>query len=222
MKKWMGLGLLVVAAFGAGHYLSFKNTSAPTAGQGDKKILYWVAPMDPNYQRDEPGLSPMGMELIPVYEGGANTQPGVVEISPVVVNSLGVRTEFVAAKTLSPSIRTVGYVQYDEDRLIHIHPRVEGWVEQLWVKASGDPVRKGQPLYSLYSPELVNAQNEFLLAVNRSSSRLEQAARERLLALRVANEFIDQLKASGEVRRASWVCDRLVIILSALRKNRIL
>ena len=135
--------------------------------QDEEKPLYWVAPMDPNYRRDAPGKSPMGMDLVPVYakDLAASGRVGTVEISPEVVNNLGVRTAAVARKRLQGQIRTVGYVQYDEDRLIHIHPRVEGWIERLYVKAAGDPVTRGQPLYALYSPQLVNAQEELLLAL---------------------------------------------------------
>ncbi|MEE4242750.1 MAG: efflux RND transporter periplasmic adaptor subunit [Desulfopila sp.] len=188
---------------------------------GEKKILYWVAPMDPNYRRDKPGKSPMGMDLIPVYEedgGGTDAGPGAVRISPDVVNNLGVRTAEVMSAELHSAIRTVGYVGYDEDQLIHIHPRVNGWIEKLYIKASGDPVKKGEPLYDIYSPELVNAQEELLLAIERKSPRLINAAENRLAALRVPREAISRLKESGRVRQTitfsspqDGIVDNLVI-----------
>lgn len=164
-----------------------------------RKVLYWVAPMDPNYRRDEPGQSPMGMDLIPVYadEGGASGPdggPGTIRIAPEVVNNLGVRTAEARLLPWQSTIRTVGYVNYDEDRLVHIHPRVAGWVETLYVKAAGDPVEQGQPLYSLYSPELVNAQEEFLLALGRDNRQLIEAASARLRALKMSDDFIEQLR----------------------------
>ena len=149
----------------------------------ERKPAYWVAPMDPNYRRDQPGKSPMGMELVPVYAGNdpSNTAgPGAIWISPDVVNNLGVRTTTAELRSLQPTIITVGYVQYDEDQLTHVHPRVEGWVEKLYVKADGDRVEKGQPLYALYSPELVNAQEELVFALNRNNPRLISAAENRL------------------------------------------
>jgi Cu(I)/Ag(I) efflux system membrane fusion protein len=170
----------------------------------EKTPLYWVAPMDPNYRRDKPGLSPMGMDLIPVYEedaGGASAGPGTITISPDVVNNLGVRTAAAARKQLHSAIQTVGYVKYDEDQLVHIHPRVEGWIEKLYVKASGDPVTKGQPLYELYSPALVNAQEELVLALDRKAVRLAQAAENRLTSLRVPQSVIRQLKNSRQVQQ---------------------
>jgi Cu(I)/Ag(I) efflux system membrane fusion protein len=173
--------------------------------------------MDPNYRRDQPGKSPMGMDLVPVYEQ-EGPSPGVVEISPEVVNNLGVRTTQVDYGALPGEIRTVGYVQYDEDRMVHIHPRVEGWIEKLYVKASGDPVVAGQPLYALYSPQLVNAQEELLLALKRDNPRLVQAAEDRLLALQLEPEFIASLRSERKVRQTvifrapqSGVVDNLAI-----------
>ena len=169
---------------------------------GEPQPLYWVAPMDPNYRRDQPGKSPMGMDLVPVYANDAAADsPGTVRIDPDVVSNLGVRTAPVRKAPWRTEIRTVGYVRYDEDRLLHIHPRVAGWVETLYVKAEGDPVRAGQPLYALYSPELVNAQEEFLLARKRGNQELLRAARERLHSLQLGEAFITELASSGEVRQ---------------------
>jgi Cu(I)/Ag(I) efflux system membrane fusion protein len=166
------------------------------------RVLYWVAPMDPDYRRDQPGKSPMGMDLVPVYaNGGQAGGPGTVEISPEVVNNLGVRTAAVEYRQLQADIRTVGYVGYDEDRLIHIHPRVEGWIEKLYVKAAGNPVEQGQPLYDLYSPQLVNAQEELVLALRRDNQRLVIASEDRLLALQLSAEFISALKKSRQVKQ---------------------
>ena len=170
----------------------------------DREPLYWVAPMDPNYQRDEPGKSPMGMDLIPVYAseaGGVDEGIGTIRISPDVVNNLGVRTSPVERRELNAEITTVGYVQYDEDQLIHVHPRVEGWVETLFVKAEGDPIEAGEPLYQLYSPPLVNAQEELLLAIGRGNPRLIEAAEERLKALQIDDKVIDEIKRAGSVQQ---------------------
>ena len=163
-----------------------------------KKPLYWVAPMDAAYRRDGPGKSPMGMPLIPVYESD-EADAGTVRISPEVINNLGVRIAAVEYRALPTWIRTVGYVQYDEDRRVHIHPRVEGWIEKLYVKASGDPVEAGQPLYELYSPQLVNAQEELLLALKHDNPRLVAAAEDRLRALQLSPDFIAQLRRDRKV-----------------------
>lgn len=170
----------------------------------EKEPLYWVAPMDPNYQRNKPGKSPMGMDLIPVYEGSEKSNdagPGTINISPNVINNLGVRTGIVEKKSFNTKIVTVGYIQYDENKLIHIHPRVSGWIEKLFVKAAGDPVDKNGALYSLYSPELVNAQEELLLALNRKNDRLIQASEDRLRALQIPDYFIKKLKKERKTQQ---------------------
>lgn len=167
-----------------------------------KEPLYWVAPMDSNYRRDEPGLSPMGMDLVPVYEesdSGENEGPGSVKISPTVINNLGVRTAPVEFAVLENEVNTVGYVQYNQDQLIHIHPRVEGWVETLYVKAAGDQVKQDEPLYTLYSPQLVNAQEEFVLALKRNNPVLIRAAKARLKSLNVSDGFISRLQKGQQV-----------------------
>jgi membrane fusion protein, copper/silver efflux system len=196
------IALLIVTATLA-HYSALwriEEKRATSEAEGSKEPLYWVAPMDPNYKRDEPGKSPMGMDLIPVYEQmGGDEEVGTVTISPDVVNNLGVRTAPVTRGRLDLTISTVGYVQYDEDRLVHIHPRVEGWIEKLHVKAAGDPVIQGEPLYALYSPTLVNAQEELLLALKRNNPTLITAAMERLSALQVPHSEINRLKKSGKV-----------------------
>ena len=179
------------------------NSVAPTVNT-EPVPKYWVAPMDPNYQRDKPGKSPMGMDLIPVYDEPANQTdegPGTIKISPEVVNNLGVRTVKVQQKALRSAIKTVGYVGYDEDQMVHIHPRVEGWIEKLYVKAAGNPVEKGQPLYDLYSPALVNAQEELVLALDRKNKRLIQAATDRLKALQLPASALKKLIKTRKVQQ---------------------
>ncbi|MAC33756.1 efflux RND transporter periplasmic adaptor subunit [Parahaliea mediterranea] len=193
---------IVIGAAGVWLLSAAREDGAQTV-VGERKPLYWVAPMDPNYRRDKPGKSPMGMDLIPVYEeGDSEDEAGTVQISPDVVNNLGVRTASVESGRLSLDVKTVGYVQYDEDRLVHIHPRVEGWVEKLHVKADGDPVEKGEPLYALYSPTLVNAQEELVLALKRDNPQLVRAAVDRLTALQVPQRAIEQLRQTRQVNQA--------------------
>lgn len=209
LSRWMSLILLVAIAT-ATHFLtkwSMESQGVSTdQAATEKQPLYWVAPMDPNYRRDQPGKSPMGMDLIPVYEKiGGDQEVGTVTISPDVVNNLGVRTASVSRGQMDVSVNTVGYVQYDENRLIHIHPRVEGWIEKLYVKASGDPVAQGTPLYALYSPTLVNAQEELLLALKRNNATLIEAAKERLASLQVPESDIKRLKKSGKVSQTITV-----------------
>ena len=217
MKRFISVAALLVVGVAIGSFItiagyptlrgyfpSLQTEETSTQPTAEKKPLYWVAPMDPNYRRDKPGQSPMGMDLIPFYgeEGGdSDAGPGTVKISPDVVNNLGVRTAAAHLGSLSSEINTVGYVKYDEDHIEHIHPRVKGWIEKLYVKASGDPVKKGEPLYNLYSPELVNAQEELVMAVERNKPRLIRAAENRLASLRVPVATIKQIKKSGKVKQ---------------------
>ena len=147
MKRAILLALVAGIALGAGAtYWLLDRAPALDAADAEPEPIYWVAPMDPNYRRDKPGKSPMGMDLVPVYAEPRSAQQdskGTVRISPEVINNLGVRTARAESRQLENSVRTVGYVQYDEDRLIHIHPRVEGWIEKLHIKAAGDPNRIG-------------------------------------------------------------------------------
>ena len=178
---------------------------ANSTGKEADKPLYWVAPMDANYRRDKPGKSPMGMDLIPYYGNNTSSDKdegiGTINISPSVVNNLGVRTTRAKLQSLQTNIDTVGYVTYDEDKLVHIHPRVQGWVDKLFVKSVGEPVVKGQPLYNIYSPELVNAQEELLLALNRKNQRLITAAQNRLVALQLPKSAIEALKKTRKVKQ---------------------
>lgn len=169
-----------------------------------KKPLYWVAPMNPDYKRDKPGKSPMGMDLIPYFgnEGSeSNTGKGTIRVNPDVINNLGVRTASAEIKNLHSQIDTVGFVTYDEDKLVHIHPRVQGWIEKLYVRAEGDQVKKNQPLYDIYSPELVNAQEELLLALERKNQRLITAGKNRLIALQIPIKAIRNLQKTRKVQQ---------------------
>lgn len=222
-KTWAGLAALVGVALitHIGTRFTMDSVGSSAEAEGEPEPLYWVAPMDPNYRRDEPGKSPMGMDLVPVYEESKGTMadnPGAVSISPAVVNSLGVRTAMAGHRSLQASVDTVGYVGYSEDHLTHIHPRVAGWIETLHVKAVGDALVQGQPLYSLYSPALVNAQEELILALERNNTDLIRASEDRLRALQVDDRIIAGIRKDRTVRhnvtfytpRAGFV-DRLPI-----------
>ena len=168
----------------------------------EPEIEYWVAPMDANYRRDEPGKSPMGMDLVPVYaETDAGDAPGTVSINPSIINKLGVRTAMAKLSPLARQINTVGYVAYDEDSMYQISTRVSGWVEKLTIKANGESVTRGQVLFELYSPELVNAQQEYLSALNSKSNILHKASRSRLSALGVTAGEIKRLDKERTVKQ---------------------
>jgi len=178
--------------------LVLKEPDEQSGTSKEKKILYWVAPMDPSYRRDGPGKSPMGMDLVPVYDEGEGIS---VKISPAVENNMGVRTAKAERGKLWRRIDTVAYVDFDENKIAHIHLRTKGWIENLLVKSEGERVTKGQLLFEVYAPELVNAQEEYLQARRSGSKTLFSASRERLIALGISNKQIERLNASSKVEQ---------------------
>jgi Cu(I)/Ag(I) efflux system membrane fusion protein/cobalt-zinc-cadmium efflux system membrane fusion protein len=180
-------------------------SQAAPSSTGDREVLYWQAPMDPTYIREEPGKSPMGMDLVPVYsdEVDASTEAHVT-IEPWVVQNMGVRIEPVRQQTVFRHLRTIGEVEVGEDELSVVNLRFSGWVEKLYVDRTGDPVRRGQVLFDIYSPDLVSSQEEYLLALRTQGpdSVLARSARRRLELWDLAERDIDVITASGEARRA--------------------
>ncbi|MBE0576824.1 MAG: efflux RND transporter periplasmic adaptor subunit [Desulfuromonadales bacterium] len=188
--------------------------SASAKPAGERKIKYWVAPMDPTYIRDEPGKSPMGMDLVPVYEDQAATG-STISIDPVTSQNMGVRVSPVVRKDLSRTVSTVGLVAYEESKQFSINSKIDGWVERLYASETGQFVKKGSPLLEIYSPALVSAQEEFLLARNNSvslahsqfpsiaegASRLLEASRRRLKLWDISDRQIARLEKTGEVAK---------------------
>ena len=172
----------------------------------NKAPLYWVAPMDDSYRRDKPGKSPMGMDLVPVYANDEATSaksnertPGTVMIPPNVQHNIGVKVAPVTIGALQQTVTAVGNVAYDEESIVHIHPRVSGWVDRLFIKSQGEQVEEGQALYTLYSPELVSAQEEYVLAIKRGDARLIDGAAERLRTLGLSKSVIEALQKTRRV-----------------------
>jgi len=183
----------------------------------EKKIKYWVAPMDPTYIRDEPGKSPMGMDLVPVYEDEAETEDttGYVHIDPSFVQNIGVQSVEVKRQDIPFTIRTIGTVNYDEKQIYQINTKFAGWVENVQVNYVGEPVVKGQKLFEIYSPELVTTQKEYLNAldyaerlsggeypeITQRALALVNAGRERLRYWDITDEQIRELEKSRKSKR---------------------
>ena len=215
--------LVAVAGIG-GYWFSDREKAAEgnakthkTENKVEKKIKYWVAPMDPAYIRNAPGKSPMGMDLIPVYEEeDKNIAKGTVAIDPVTVQNMGVRTAFVERRGLTRKIRTVGVVAYDEKRVTQVQSKVEGWIEKLYIDFTGQFVKKDDILLDLYSPQLVSSQEEYLAALEFSdkmkgspypdiaggADSLVQSARKRLDYLDVPTHQIREITESRKVMKS--------------------
>ncbi len=183
-----------------------------------RQVLYWYDPMMPEQRFDQPGPSPfMAMDLVPRYadeDAGGNagtaaartgdgSRPGVT-LSAAVVQNLGVRTAKVQRGTLARAVRAVGRVAYDEERLAHVHPRAAGWIEQLAVRAEGEPVKNGQELASFYAPDILSAQVDFLIATEPQGpgERKVKAdkARNMLRLLEVPEAVIRDIERTRETR----------------------
>jgi len=176
-----------------------------SAGGGERKILYWKAPMNPTEIYDRPGKSAMGMDLVPVYEDEVS---GGVEISvdPVTQQNMGVRTVRVESGPLVNRIRTYGHITYDETRTAQVSPKISGWIEKLYIDFTGQFVRKGDPLFDIYSPELVTAQEEYLVAYRNLSampggSDLLASARRRLRYWDVPESEIRGIERTGKAKK---------------------
>jgi Cu(I)/Ag(I) efflux system membrane fusion protein len=205
MKHKLAWLVLVLAALAAGYLVGARVAGGPQAAgdaagagaAGEREVLYWVEPMDPNYRRDKPGKSPMGMDLVPVYADEAPAEGGV-RIEPGVEQNLGVRTAAAAYRPLWRKVEATGYVGFDETLISRVSLRTEGWIARLVVNAEGERVARGDLLFELYSPELVNAQKEYLQARARGDARLQRAADEKLQALGLVRADIDKLSSSGK------------------------
>lgn len=189
-KRWVFIivGFAAIVGIVLGWYLGH-----PLPYQ--KKPLYWVDTMEPTIHYPAPGKSRMGMELVPVYpEENQDGNQSSVRISPTVINNLGVRTARVSRGTLAKRIETVGYVEPNENKISHIHTYADGWVKKLVVKTVGEPVKSDQVVMQLYSPMLVTAQEEYLIALGSHNQSLIDASYKRLQAFHIPEKQIQQLK----------------------------
>lgn len=197
--------------------ISTRSTAAADTVSGERKPVKYRHPMNPTIFSDTPAQDDMGMDYIPVYADGAGDGAGPgITIAPEVVNNLGVRTASVERGDLARRIETVGYVDYDERALSHVHLRASGWVENLKVRTLGERVRKGDLLMEVYAPDLTNAQEEYLQSRRGGISLLKVSARDRLLALGVSESQIQQLEKEGRVRQLTAVYARQDGLVSQL------
>jgi multidrug efflux pump subunit AcrA (membrane-fusion protein) len=167
-------GALVIGFFAgrAGHAPPAAPTAdaTTTAAQGgEKKILYYRNPMGLPDTSPTPKKDSMGMDYIPVYEG-EDQDGSAVKISADRIQMMGVRTEPVAKRVLARTVNAVGTIEIDERGQHTVSPKFEGWIERLHVNTTGQAVARGQPLAEVYSPELVSAQREYLIAYNATKA----------------------------------------------------
>jgi Cu(I)/Ag(I) efflux system membrane fusion protein/cobalt-zinc-cadmium efflux system membrane fusion protein len=187
-----------------GQQSSLTPSDAPSPSESAQ--LYTCG-MHPNVVQEGPGTCPIcGMDLTPVYEDdvpGASASGGV-SIDSVVVQNMGVRVEPARKQTVFRHVRSIGEVEVGEDQISVVNLRFSGWVERIHVDKTGDPVERGQPLIEIYSPDLVAAQEEYLLALRTQGpeSELARSARRKFELWDVAQGEIEAIAKSGRVRRA--------------------
>jgi RND family efflux transporter MFP subunit len=210
----LALGVGYWLGRGRGHAPSTPvAATAPADKAGEKKILYYRNPMGLPDTSPTPKKDQMGMDYIPVYEGGEPAGSGI-KVSADRIQALGVRTELVARKSLARTVRAVGTIEVDERGQYTVAPKFEGWIEKLNVNTTGQPVARGQALAEVYSPELVSAQREYLVAyragramsgagaeAQQGVNQLAEAALERLRNWDISDAQIARLRETGEPRR---------------------
>jgi membrane fusion protein, copper/silver efflux system len=225
LLKTLALLTLLAVTFAGGYVVRASKRSMPAAAA--RRVLYYVDPMHPAYTSDKPGIAPdCGMQLEPVYAEGHASQPpapghqpsaldpegAAIHISPERQQLIGVKFATVEQGGTSRSIRTMGKVTFDETRVAHVHTRIDGWIEKVFVNFTGDIVKAGQPMLTIYSPEMLASQQELLLAerardlmkANPLASAAEhgeslfEAAKRRLELWDLSDEQIQQVLETGQ------------------------
>ena len=203
---------------GGGHGPGAPGSDAPgERGGKERKVLFYRNPMNPSITSPTPAKDEMGMDYVPVYEDEAEEAAGqgaTVSIDPGVAQNMNVRLERVERRDLRREIRTVGYLEYDQQKMVSVTTKYQGWVEKVFVNYIGEPVKKGQPLFRIYAPDLVQTQQDLLSALafarrmeqapeeaQRRARSLVDSARQRLAYWDIAPSQIERLISSGDVLR---------------------
>ena len=194
-KDDMGMDYLPVYA---------EDQSQPEMQPKQGKILYYRHPMGAADTSPVPKKDEMGMDYLPVYESEPESS-GQIRISPKKIQKLGVGTETLAKRTLTRSIRALGSIQVDERRVHAVAPKFEGWISRLHVNATGQAVKRGQLLLEIYSPELMTAQQEYLIARQGQQALQQGSAQARSTAEQLTDNALQRLHywdiAPAQLRR---------------------
>ena len=200
----------------AGYWL-FQGSPIKVSDQdvASREPIFYRNPMNPEVTSPTPTQDSMGMDYVPVYaEERSGGSPGTVSIDPVVQSNIGLRTTVAVEKSMSRTVRTLGRVDYDEGRMVRLHPKVEGWIRDIRIDKTGQPVLDDDILLSIYSPKLVATQQEYLLAlrnlvalqdsafddIRNGAEALAKSSRERLMLLDVPEHQIRELEQTHKVK----------------------
>ncbi len=183
-------------------------TAASGAAAGERKIKYYKSTMMPGEVRQTPGKDSMGMDMVPVYEDEAvAAQSQEIAIDPVTIQNMNIHTALVTRGPLRWDVRTVGVIDYNETALADVTTKFKGWIEKLYVNATGQLVMRGDPLFEIYSPELYSAQVEYLLAIGSptkatpGADQIRNSARTKLKFLDISDEQIAELEKTRQPQK---------------------
>ena len=224
VKKGIALALLAIALvavyLAATHRWPFAQRAAQQA-TAKSYVLYWYDAMNPQNHYDKPGKAPDVMDLVPMpaaslaQSSGDKLQPGAIVVPAEKQTLAGVRTALVERKALAREIHTTAEIVADESRISHVHVKVSGFIDRVYVNSIAQLVRKGQPLFTFYSPDLVATEEEYLIAkrgdrtlasapfkeIAQGAQSLLESARQRLRYWDISDEQIRQLDQSGKAIR---------------------
>ena len=242
---WFTAIVMVLIGGAGGYWLADQQmpmqSKAEQKAEAKAKILFYRNPMNPAITSPVATQDEMGMDYIPVYVDAAHVSSdssGTVTINATVVQNIGVRTIAATLTTLSRTVRTVGRVTFDEKRVTRLHPKYDGWVEKMFIDRTGEKVSKNTMLMSIYAPQLVATQEEYLLALNNAhmlkdspfpdvrdgAKSLLRSARERLQLLDMPPHQIQKLKERRKVMKAVHIhspFDGIVMNIGAREGQRI-
>ena len=200
---WIGTAaFILVAGIAAGYWMGTRGTGPASheAVQGaneGRKVLYYRNPMGLPDTSPVPKKDPMGMDYVPVYAGGEpepDMPAGAVQISVDKIQLLGVRSEPAELREMKRAVHAVGTIQPNERLLYTVAPRFEGWIEKLYVNTTGQSVERGQPLMEVYSPDLVTAQEEYLIAVRGAGDLRDGSPEAQAVMQRLAEDSLRRLR----------------------------
>lgn len=199
---WIGIAASIAAVATAGYWMGTRSTAqapheAAQAVKQERKLLYYRNPMGLPDTSPVPKKDPMGMDYVPVYEGDEpepDMPAGAVKISLDKVQLLGVRSEPALLRELTRTVHAVGTIQANERLLYKVAPRFEGWIEKLHVNTTGQMVERGQPLMEVYSPDLVIAQDEYLIALRGASDLRDGTPEAQAVMQRMAEDALRRLR----------------------------
>ncbi len=216
--------LALTIGLGAGYWFASQKVGTQVmsveSANTEREVLFYRSPMDPSVTSSVPAKDAMGMDYVPVYaddSGGGNSEPtGTVRIDPVTIQNIGVRIIKAKKQVLSRDIRALGRVDYNEELISKVHPKIDGWIEKLFVSKTGEFVKKNAMLLSIYSPQLVASQQEYLLAlknmvilkkspfaeIRSGAEELVESSRKRLEFFDVPSHQIEELTDSRMVKKS--------------------